>query len=330
MTRKIIRILVLVAGPLIGWVHVAQTINGFLAGLACSLAILAAEVVIERIPLDNLVASILGGVLGLISAQLLDYAIYLLDNPLFYYRVHKYEILTNALLSYLGMVVAVRKKAELDLLDRNIIVPSAKKKPQDVILLDTSVIIDGRIIDIFMTQFMSGKLVVPRFVLNELHALSDSADNIKRQRGRRGLDILARLREIPKNSVTIYEKDYPNLNGADSKLVELSKELRARILTTDFNLNKVATLQGVQVLNINDLANALKTVVVPGETLTIFVMKDGKEKEQGIAYLDDGTMVVVEEGKRWVGKRAEVIVTSVLQTSAGRMIFSKIREDESV
>ncbi len=326
MTRWLIRILVIIAGPAIGWFQISETTNGILVGVGCSLLVIALEMLIERIPLDNLIASVLGAILGLISAKVLDYLIYLFVNPLMYDRIHHYSLLTSILLTYLGMVVAVRKKEEVELLDRNIFVPNSKKRARDVLILDTSVVIDGRIIDICETHFVTGRFIVPRFVLNELHALADSADNIKRQRGRRGLDILARLQEIPENGVTVFEKDYPNMKEVDAKLVELAKELGAKILTTDFNLNKIASVQGIRVLNINDLANALKAVVLPGETMSIFVVKEGKERDQGVAFMDDGTMVVVEEGRRLVGKKVEVLVSTILQTSAGRMIFTKPKE----
>ena len=325
MIRWSLRILVIAAGPAIGWFQISQNTRGIMVGVVCALLIILAEIVIERIPLDNLIAGVLGTILGLISAKMLDYGIYLLDKPMLYDRVHKYSLLINVLLAYLGMVVAIRKKDEVELLDRNIFIPSSKKKGQEVMILDTSVIIDGRVVDICDSRFMSGRLLVPRFVLNELHALADSADAAKRQRGRRGLDILTHLQEMPDNPVTIFEKDFSELKNVDAKLVELAKDLRAKVITTDFNLNKVASLQGVRVLNINDLANALKAVVLPGETMNVFVVKEGKEKDQGVAYLDDGTMVVVEEGRRLVGKKAEVVVSSILQTSAGRMIFTKAK-----
>ena len=326
MIRWAIRLGVIIAGPMVGWFQIAQTTRGIMVGVACSLLVILAEIIIDRIPLDNLVAAVLGAILGLISSKLLDYGIYLLDKPMLYDRIHKYTLLFDVLLTYLGMVVSIRKKEEVELLDRNIFVPTAKKKGQDVLILDTSVIIDGRISEICDTKFVSGRILVPRFVLNELHALSDSADATKRQRGRRGLDIIAHLQEIPENAVTVYEKDFSHLKEVDAKLVELAKELHAKVMTTDFNLNKVATLQGIRVLNINDLANALKAAVLPGEHMMILIVKEGKEKDQGIAYLDDGTMIVVEEGRKFVGKRIEVIVTTILQTSAGRMVFTKIKD----
>jgi len=326
MIRWGIRLLVIVSGPAIGWFQISQNTKGILVGVVCALLIIFAEIIIERISLDNLIAGVLGAILGLISAKMLDYGIYLLDKPGLYERVHRYSLLINILLTYLGMVVAIRKKDEVELLDRNIFVPSAKRKGQEVLILDTSVIIDGRILDVCEAKFVSGRILVPRFVLNELHTLSDSADTTKRQRGRRGLDILTRLQEFTENPVTIFEKDFSNLNNVDAKLVELGKDLHAKLVTTDFNLNKVASLQGVRVMNINDLANALKAVVLPGELMTVFVVREGKERDQGVAYLDDGTMVVVEDGRRYVGKRAEVSVSSILQTSAGRMIFTKAKE----
>lgn len=194
-------------------------------------------------------------------------------------------------------------------------------------LLDTSVIIDGRIADLCETGFIEGSLVVPQFILQELQHISDSSDGLKRARGRRGLDILNVIQKMVNIRVEIVEDDFPHVKEVDTKLIELAKKLDAKVLTNDFNLNKVAGIQGVKVLNINDLCNALKPVVLPGEAIKVFVLKEGKENGQGIAYLDDGTMVVVDHAKRWIGKNVDVIVTSVLQTSAGRMIFTRIKEE---
>ncbi|GJL58453.1 MAG: putative PIN and TRAM-domain containing protein YacL [Nitrospirales bacterium] len=194
-------------------------------------------------------------------------------------------------------------------------------------LLDTSVIIDGRIADLCETGFIEGTLVVPYFILQELQHISDSSDGLKRARGRRGLDILNVLQKVSNIKVDLVEDDFPHVKEVDTKLIELAKQMDAKVLTNDFNLNKVAGIQGVRVLNINDLCNALKPVVLPGETIRVFVLKEGKEAGQGVAYLDDGTMVVVDHAKRWIGKNADVIVTSVLQTSAGRMIFTRLKEE---
>lgn len=192
----------------------------------------------------------------------------------------------------------------------------------DVILLDTSSIIDGRIADLFATKFFHARIVIPNFVLKELQKIADSRDPLRRARGRRGLEILNRMRKY-KLELVIEERDFPEIQDVDAKLVQLAKLLNAKILTNDYNLNRIAELQGVLVLNINDLANALKPVVIPGEKMRIKVIKEGKEYNQGVGYLEDGTMVVVEEGRHLIGKTIDVVVTSVLQTSAGRMIFTK-------
>lgn len=193
-------------------------------------------------------------------------------------------------------------------------------------VLDTSVIIDGRIFDICQTGFVEGPLVIPTFVLEELRHIADSSDGLKRNRGRRGLDILNKIQKELNIEVEIWEKDFPNIAEVDSKLLKLAQILNGKVITNDFNLNKVAEFQGVPVLNINELANAVKPVVLPGEEMKIQVMKDGKESGQGIAYLDDGTMIVVEGGRRYIGENIVVIVTSVLQTAAGRMIFAKNKD----
>ena len=194
-------------------------------------------------------------------------------------------------------------------------------------LLDTSVIIDGRIADLCETGFIEGRFIIPQFILQELQHISDSSDSLKRARGRRGLDILNHIQKSADMEVTITEEDFPHVKEVDAKLVELAKKIQARIITNDLNLNKVAELQGVRVLNINDLSNAIKPVVLPGETIRVFVLKEGKEAGQGVAYLDDGTMVVVDNAKRCIGKNVDVVVTSVLQTSAGRMIFTRLKEE---
>ncbi len=193
-------------------------------------------------------------------------------------------------------------------------------------ILDTSVIIDGRILDIMSTGFIEGKVIIPSFVLDELRHIADSSDSLKRNRGRRGLDILNELKSARIAAVEVMEIDYPELQEVDSKLLKLANEIQGKIVTNDFNLNKVAKLQKVQVLNINDLANAIKQVVLPNEEMKVLVVKEGKEQEQGLAYLNDGTMIVIENGRKYVGSTIKVIVSTVLQTSAGRMIFAKVEE----
>jgi uncharacterized protein YacL len=241
-----------------------------------------------------------------------------------------FALVLYALCGVLGYIVAVQKKDDLVAFFR----PSRAHLPLDLEqqvqlpsrILDTSVIIDGRITDICHSGFLEGELVVPRFVLNELQKIADSEDPLKRNRGRRGLDVLNALQRQDRVEVRIEEHDFPELPAVDSKLVALGKALNLPVMTNDFNLNKIAELQGVRVLNINELTNALKPVVLPGESLTISVIKDGKEPGQGVGYLDDGTMVVVEGGRKSIGRQVEALVTSILQTPAGRMIFATLRE----
>jgi uncharacterized protein YacL len=196
----------------------------------------------------------------------------------------------------------------------------------DYRILDTSVIIDGRMADICDTGFIEGDLIVPRFVLDELQQIADSSDHMKRSRGRRGLDILNRMQKSDGININIVDVDFPKLKGVDAKLIALGKREGGKIVTNDYNLNKVAELQGIKILNVNELANALKPVVLPGESMVVKIIKEGKEQDQGVAYLDDGTMVVVDSGSKYIGKNVQVTVTSVLQTTAGRMIFSNLKE----
>jgi uncharacterized protein YacL len=223
------------------------------------------------------------------------------------------------------MVIGLRGKDEF-----NIIIPYVRLRRQDqaeeMTLLDTSVIIDGRILDIFKTKFLEGKVIIPRFVLKELQQIADSTDPIKRQRGRRGLEILHTIQKEAGQTISIHEEEFPETYEVDAKLVKLAKLVEAKIMTVDFNLNRVAAFQGVKVLNINELANALKPVVFPGEQMQIKLLKEGKEHNQAVGYLDDGTMVVVEDARRLIGQEVKVVVTSVLQTQAGRMIFTKFEK----
>lgn len=326
MVVWVLRAIVLIGGPIAGWFQISRSLEGLLIGLAIALGLILIEIVVERIPLDTLIIGALGGILGLVAAKLLDYSIAQMENQRLNAFMGQYSLLIKVFLAYLGLVLAIRKKSEIELLDKNIILGSAKKK-LELYLLDTSAIIDGRIADICETRFLAGTLVVPTFVLKELQNIADSSDTNKRARGRRGLDILNRLQETSELPVKIFEKDFPKITDVDAKLVKLAEELGAKVVTTDFNLNKIASLQGVTALNINDLSNVLKPIVLPGETMSVFIVKEGKERDQGIAYLDDGTMVVIEDGRRAVGKRWEVVVTSIIQTSAGRMIFTRLKEE---
>jgi uncharacterized protein YacL len=230
-------------------------------------------------------------------------------------------------MTYVGLVIGANKGDMLNLSAMGGLFGGERPAKKSYKILDTSVVIDGRIADICETGFLDGTLVIPHFVLRELQQVADSADALKRNRGRRGLDILQRIQKMAGISVQFVENDYPQIREVDMKLIELAKELDgAKIVTNDFNLNKVAQLRGVEVLNINELANALKPVYLPGETMKVFILKEGKEFNQGIAYLDDGTMVVVDNARKMIGKTVESSVTSVLQTTAGKMIFGRYEE----
>ena len=228
--------------------------------------------------------------------------------------------------AYLGLLIGAGKGDVLFAGKFVETAPAERKHSSTPKILDTSVIIDGRIADVAEAGFIEGTLVIPQFVLWELQAIADSADGSRRNRGRRGLDILQRIQNAPNSDVSIVENDYPLLKEVDLKLIELAKEIDGKIVTHDFNLNKVARLHGVSILNLNELANSLRPVVLPGETMQVFILKEGKEYNQGVAYLDDGTMVVVDNARRHISKKIEISVTSVLQTTAGKMIFGRCDE----
>ncbi len=314
-------VLLFIIGPLIGYFIGGMSYKGALIGCGLAAFIVVIELLFDQIQLVTIVVGSVGAILGLIVCRILFAGIIRVDEPTIHRYLESYSALLYLLFAYLGAAIAIKKKDDLDLLDKNIVVKGKNNK--DVKLLDTSVLIDGRIVEIVETGFFSGKLLVPSFVLHELQMVADSGDAAKRQRGRRGLDILKRLQEAADVNVKIYDRDFPSIKEVDSKLIQLAKELGAALATTDFNLNKVAALQGIPVLNVNDLAGALKPVVLPGDALTLYLAKEGKEKSQAVGYLDDGTMVVVDEGRRFIGKRVDVAVNSILQTSAGRMIFAR-------
>ena len=278
-----------------------------------------------KAPITDLIFGSVGLVFGLVIAFLVGFALNSIEVPVFNTVA---PILLTLLFGYLGFQVGFKKRDEL----LNLFSKRKKVGEDDqeqavekdrLKILDTSVIIDGRIADICQTGFLEGTIVIPQFVLEELQHIADSSDVLKRNRGRRGLDILNRIQKELAIKVEIYEVDFEEIQEVDSKLVKLAKITSGVVVTNDFNLNKVCELQSVSVLNINDLANAVKPVVLPGEEMNVQVIKDGKEYNQGIAYLDDGTMIVVEDGRDYIGRRIDVLVTSVLQTSAGRMIFAK-------
>ena len=278
------------------------------------------EWLLRDLALTNLLGALLGGAIGLAMAMGIGAALFWADHE--DKRVAFLDGFLLLLLPYLGLVIGGRKGEWLEP-SRLVGLFRATGPQRRYKILDTSVIIDGRIADLCDTGFMDGTLVIPQFVLKELQLVADSADSMKRNRGRRGLDILQKIQKMAGVEVTISDVDYPEVREVDLKLIELARSLQGKIVTNDFNLNKVAQLRGVEVLNINELANALKPVVLPGEIMKVFILKEGKEYNQGVAYLDDGTMVVVDNARKMISKTIDVVVTSVLQTTAGKMIFGR-------
>ena len=278
----------------------------------------------QKIPAQNILSGVIGLIVGLIIANLLTYSLSFIP-----FIGNYLPIILNVTLGLLGITLGLSKRAEsVNFYKKNIerFKKREKSSHSQLKILDTSVIIDGRIADISQTDFLEGILIIPRFVLNELQAIADSSEPLKRNRGRRGLDVLNKINKVHTNKIKIISRDYTELKTVDTKLIKLAKELDAKILTNDYNLNKLAQLENVTVLNINDLANALKSIILPGEELVTQIIKEGKESGQGVAYLDDGTMIVVENGMSNIGEKVKLTVTSILQTPAGRMIFGRIKE----
>jgi uncharacterized protein YacL len=294
-------------------------------GALIAVCIILFELRIRRATLKTLIGAAVGSILGIVGAYLIGSLISRQESI----DAEDKTFLTLALtffMAYVGLMVGAAKGDYLDLSALGGIF-SDKVARRDLKILDTSVIIDGRIADVAETGFLTGSLIIPQFILRELQQVADSPDSSKRQRGRRGLDMLNRLQNNSSLDIQIVETDFPSVREVDLKLIELGKQLDAVIVTNDFNLNKVSQLRGVSVLNINELANALKPVVLPGEAMRVFILKEGKEYNQGVAYLDDGTMVVVDNARRLIGKNADIAVTSVLQTTAGKMIFGRLWEE---
>ena len=332
MTLIFIRVFFILLSIIVGFqvgsfVHIGEldfAMIGAAIGLVMAISIILFEFIMRKVSVRGLSSAVFGLIFGLIMAKLVSDTLSLIKlDPTLLYSL---RVILTLIFCYLGMIVAMRGKDEF-----NIIVPYVKFSRQDkkdeLVLLDTSVIIDGRIADICKVKFLDGKFIVPRFVLRELQQIADSSDSLKRARGRRGMDILAKLQKNTNIDVKIHSEDFLDLKEVDAKLVKLAKILGAKVFTNDYNLNKIAEIQGVSVLNVNELANALRPVVLPGEMLEIRLIKEGKEYNQGVGYLEDGTMVVVDNGRRSIGQSKRVVVGSVLQTAAGRMIFGKLPED---
>lgn len=296
-------------------------------GAVIAIAIVIFERRVQRASLKTLIGAAVGSIMGIVGAFLIGTLISNQESPAVNPQTKTFLTLAlTFLMAYVGLMVGAAKGDYLDLSALGGIFSDKAARP-DYKILDTSVIIDGRIADIAETGFLSGTIIIPQFILRELQQVADSPDSSKRQRGRRGLDMLNRLQSNGKLNIQIVDTDFPAVREVDLKLIELSKQMNAVVVTNDFNLNKVAQLQGVQILNINELANALKPVVLPGEAMRVFILKEGKEYNQGVAYLDDGTMVVVDNARRVIGKNADISVTSVLQTTAGKMIFGRLAEE---
>ncbi len=306
--------------------YARRIMSGGLGGVI-GLLIIGFEMRVHRASLKTLIGAAVGSILGISGAFLIGVLISIQKEAAVSAEMQTFLTITLAFfMGYVGLMVGAAKGDYLDLSALGGIF-SDKNVTRDYKILDTSVIIDGRIADVAETGFVGGTLIIPHFILAELQQVADSPDSSKRQRGRRGLDMLQRLRNNSKLDIQIVETDFPAVKEVDLKLIELGMQLDAVIVTNDFNLNKVSQLRGVEVLNINELANALKPVVLPGEAMRVFILKEGKEYNQGVAYLDDGTMVVVDNARRLIGKTADIAVTSVLQTTAGKMIFGRLWEE---
>src|ERR1700678_1089109 len=300
--------------------HLPQTQDAAVGALVGATVVLF-EWKLRTVSLKRLIGAAIGSILGICGAYL--FALVIRSSVPAGNTQSFLQILVMLLMAYVGLTVGASKGDLLNLAALGGVFGGEKQGKKSYKILDTSVIIDGRIADIAETGFLDGIIVTPQFVLRELQLVADSADSLKRNRGRRGLDVLQRLQKMATLQIQIVEDDFPAVREVDLKLIELAKVYEGKIITNDFNLNKVAQLQGVEVLNINELANSLKPIVLPGEIMKVFILKEGKEYNQGVAYLDDGTMVVVDNARKMIGKTIDVSVTSVLQTTAGKMIFGK-------
>ncbi|NOZ69545.1 MAG: PIN domain-containing protein [Deferribacteres bacterium] len=323
MLYRIIFFMVFVAGGYAVGLREGAAYLGIVWGAAVGVIALILEYILTMVGFGTVVGGLIGLSAGLLFAKL----IYLPLKTIFTNMEGTYiGVIFNALFGYSGLLLGLRAGKDFTL--RNIVkIFKSRVEEEYTKIIDTSVIIDGRIVDVCEAGFIEGTFIIPQFILQELQHIADSSDPLRRARGRRGLDILHKIQKMSNITVKIIDEDFPKIKEVDAKLVALARLLGAKIITNDFNLNKVAELQGVTVLNLNELANALKPVVLPGEKMNIFIAKEGKESNQGVGYLDDGTMVVVDHARRSINQQVDVIVTSVLQTTAGRMIFAKLKED---
>jgi uncharacterized protein YacL len=329
MDLVILRLLfVVVLATVCFFLHPFGIHNGWISaavGAAGAGGVIIFELRVRALSLRRLIGAVAGSVLGIFGAAL--FCLVLRTAPLSREDSAVMQIFVLLLMTYVGLLVGANKGDLLNPAALGTLFAADRPTKRTSKVLDTSVIIDGRIADIAEAGFIDGIIVVPEFVLRELQVVADSTDGSKRQRGRRGLDMLQRMQSNNSIQVQIVPDDFPSIREVDLKLLELAKKWEAKVVTNDFNLNKVAHLHHVEVLNINDLANALKPVVLPGEKMTVVILKEGKEYNQGVGYLDDGTMVVVDHARRMIGRPVEISVTSVLQTASGKMIFGKMEEN---
>ena len=295
-----------------------------LTGLLFALAVIMFEIRLRRASLRRLIGAAVGSILGILGAYFTSLIFTHTSMP--ESTRSFFSLAVFLVMAYIGLILGANKGDMLNLQALGGLFGTERSMKHAFKVLDTSVIIDGRVADVADAQFLDGTVVIPQFVLRELQLVADSADPLKRQRGRRGLEVLQRIQKMPHLEVLIAEDDFQNVADVDMKLIEMAKRYDAKIVTNDFNLNKVAALQGIEILNVNQLANALKPVVLPGETMRVFVLREGKEYNQGVAYLDDGTMVVVDGARKMINKTVDITVTSVHQTTAGKMIFGRYDE----
>ncbi|MDD6173867.1 MAG: PIN domain nuclease [Elusimicrobia bacterium] len=317
MPLWIFRVSALIGCPFLMYAFIAQDAHSVFMGFLCGVILVMAEYFLSSIRFLSAMIGIFGALVGYMLYILMDYTVAHMTVPDIIEYWKQYHIIFAAVLTVMGGFLSIIRATELE---------GLAKKGRHIKIADMSALIDGRIVDLCETGFLGGTIVIPQFILEKLNSVAASKDPLQKAKGRRGLDIVTRLKELKSVPVKITSKA-PEGETTPEKLVSLAGYFKGEIVTIDFNVNKEAAIDNIPVLNICDLTTALKPVVLPGENMSLFVMKEGKEKEQGIAYLDDGTMVVVEDGRKWIGKRAEVAVYSILQTSAGRMIFAKIKQD---
>lgn len=326
MISRIIFLLFFTAGGYILGIKEGVSYQGAIWGACIGGLGIILEFLLGKIGGGAMITGLAGMSVGILFAKLIFYPVKNIFSDTGGSYAAYIPVILSALFGYSGLLLGLRKGRNLTLSG---IIKSFKGRQgeENLKVIDTSVIIDGRIADVCEAGFVDGAFVLPQFILQELQHIADSSDSLKRERGRRGLDVLHKIQKMSNITVKIMDEDFPKIKEVDTKLVALAKMLGAKIITNDFNLNKVAQLQGVSVLNINELANALKPVVLPGENMKVFIIKEGKESNQGVAYLEDGTMVVVDNARRLINKNVTVTVTSVLQTTAGRMIFTRLNEE---